>query len=386
MIERPDWNVDPPSLPSAPATTTAVAVVEGGRDWSPTPPGGREADDAKHAEWRDTHRTPRAAPGGFTVEDLALVAPADDAEDGDDWEQAEDSDLDELDEEAEADDLDVDPSAEDVDDVEEDVARPPAQQGATARRDRDQLDESALYRKLLVDGVFSPAELAKHYGLSTEELDALTKPPVTRQSVNQELARIDKFRRENRIAYNKDYKMQARERELLEAQNKIPAKAVEAAKSASQPHQSNAPGLDPALLESWDKQGGGVEYHLEVAHRTAQAVMDVMDEEEAEQFQQSFDQLDQSVQTEVFRFLAIDGAGAARPATDAELEVFASTEEGSALEQEWGSRAARNLGTARARIDLMLGSMSDADRKAASEWFEALPSSQAKAVLQALAR
>jgi hypothetical protein len=40
-------------------------------------------------------------------------------------------------------------------------------------------------------------------------------------SIDAELAQIDKSRRENRAAYNKDYKMQARERELLEAQMKI---------------------------------------------------------------------------------------------------------------------------------------------------------------------
>jgi hypothetical protein len=40
-------------------------------------------------------------------------------------------------------------------------------------------------------------------------------------SIDAELAQIDKSRRENRAAYNKDYKMQARERELIEAQMKI---------------------------------------------------------------------------------------------------------------------------------------------------------------------
>ena len=40
-------------------------------------------------------------------------------------------------------------------------------------------------------------------------------------SIDAELASIDKARRENRAAYNKDYKMQARERELIEAQQKV---------------------------------------------------------------------------------------------------------------------------------------------------------------------
>jgi hypothetical protein len=40
-------------------------------------------------------------------------------------------------------------------------------------------------------------------------------------SIDAELKAIDKARRENRPAYNKDYAMQARERELIEAQQKI---------------------------------------------------------------------------------------------------------------------------------------------------------------------
>lgn len=42
-------------------------------------------------------------------------------------------------------------------------------------------------------------------------------------SVDDELAKIDKMRRENRPAYNKDYAMQARERELIDARIKIQA-------------------------------------------------------------------------------------------------------------------------------------------------------------------
>ena len=84
-------------------------------------------------------------------------------------------------------------------------------------------DDSALHRKLLADGIFTPAELAKHYGLSDAEVDELSKPvpkPLSRQDIDKELAEIAKLRRTDRRAYNKDEAMQARERELLEARDK----------------------------------------------------------------------------------------------------------------------------------------------------------------------
>lgn len=45
------------------------------------------------------------------------------------------------------------------------------------------------------------------------------------EGVDEELAKIDKVMRENRDAYNKDEKMQARYRELLEAKEKLKARA-----------------------------------------------------------------------------------------------------------------------------------------------------------------
>ena len=49
-------------------------------------------------------------------------------------------------------------------------------------------DDSALYRKLVADGIFMPEELGRHYGLSGEEIDALSKPLPSRVSIDKELA------------------------------------------------------------------------------------------------------------------------------------------------------------------------------------------------------
>ena len=82
-------------------------------------------------------------------------------------------------------------------------------------------DDSALHRKLLAEGIFSLAELALHYGLNREELDALSVPlPPSRAEVEAELAEIARFRRQDRRAYFKDEALQQRERELIDLREK----------------------------------------------------------------------------------------------------------------------------------------------------------------------
>src|ERR1051326_6658377 len=76
--------------------------------------------------------------------------------------------------------------------------------------DAEDADDSALHRRLLADGVFTPAELRRVYGLSAEEVEALSKPKVpSRQSIEQEIASIQKDMKDNRQAYFKDEKKQA---------------------------------------------------------------------------------------------------------------------------------------------------------------------------------
>jgi hypothetical protein len=70
-------------------------------------------------------------------------------------------------------------------------------------------------------------------------------------------------------------------------------------------------------------------------------------------------------------------------ANDADIERFATTEEGAQLVKEWGRDVGRKLAIVCARLDRML--LNGGDMDAALEWFEDLTSAEAKSILTALA-
>jgi len=78
--------------------------------------------------------------------------------------------------------------------------------------DGGKLGNNPTFLKMLVDAAkaVNPASVVMP-GTATD----------SQQGIGDELAKIDKFRRENRKAYDKDEKMQARERQLIEAATKL---------------------------------------------------------------------------------------------------------------------------------------------------------------------
>ena len=117
---------------------------------------------------------------------------------------------------------------------------------------------------------------------------------------------------------------------------------------------------------------------------TVQAVLDAV--EDPEDFEASFDavfeELPERAQTAIRYELARAPDSPARPASEADLKRFGSTEEGAACIREWGEDAGRKLAIVRTRLDRLL---SAGEMEAASVWFDELPAAQAKAVLRALA-
>ena len=71
------------------------------------------------------------------------------------------------------------------------------------------------------------------------------------------------------------------------------------------------------------------------------------------------------------------------PATDADLDRFATTPEGAELRRQWGYDAPSRLSRARARAEQILASVDDAG--AILDWFNGLTSNQARAVIATLA-
>ena len=150
------------------------------------------------------------------------------------------------------------------------------------------------------------------------------------------------------------------------------------------PDRGDASGLDPALLAEWQEHGG-VEHHLQVARRAVQAALDPLEDDDRNELQDSFERLPVGSQSGILRFLAIQSSGAGRPASDAAVQQFASTDEGASLVAAWGRGASRKVGVVRGRMELTLSRMTEGDRDAATSWFDGLPSVQATAVLRALA-
>lgn len=142
--------------------------------------------------------------------------------------------------------------------------------------------------------------------------------------------------------------------------------------------------IGPELLEEW-RDAGGVAHHLQQLQATAQAVIDGVESDAQEAFTASFDALPASVQHEVYRFLSVAPSGAARSASPEILAEFASeSDERAAIAEQWGDEAPAKLGLVRQRTATILGSMSDDDQTAATEWLAALPEAHLMAVVRAL--
>ena len=102
-------------------------------------------------------------------------------------------------------------------------------------------------------------------GAEPAELPSAPAAPAREYSaVSTELDEIDAFRREHKSAYFKDAALQARERELIEAE------------LAEQPDPAPEPepaGLSADLLERWDTEGWGAEKHKAAAQDAALDVL-----------------------------------------------------------------------------------------------------------------
>jgi hypothetical protein len=212
---------------------------------------------------------------------------------------------------------------------------------------------------------------------------ALAKPAAKvvpkRRALDEEIEAIQKLMREDRRAYNADPKLQSRYLALLEQRGQLPARAEPEAGG-----QGDGSGLPQELLNEWETQGG-IQHHLTVARATVQAIDDALDEQEATRFQESFDRLPEAIQTSVYRYIAIDGTGGSRPASDQVVQEFASlNDECGALVSSWGDKAPRLLGIAKARIDTIMRSLSDKDRAAAQDWLDGLSPREQVAVIKAL--
>lgn len=126
-------------------------------------------------------------------------------------------------------------------------------------------------------------------------------------------------------------------------------------------------------------------HDLEIAHMYVQATLDAVPVADRAGFVAGFDGLPPGAQKAIIGELATPGKEYEGLAGEDELERFASTPEGAELVALWDDDADVNLGRVQARMSRIEANTSPAAIEIMWDWFDELPSSQAKAVFQALA-
>lgn len=152
---------------------------------------------------------------------------------------------------------------------------------------------------------------------------------------------------------------------------------------ASLPADEARGALDPALVAEWEASGGFTA-RLAQAQKGAIAILERLDPEDRGAFVAEFDALPEGVRSALFSEISLGSAGSVRNASDAEVDRFASTPEGSAMVKEWGYRANRNVAVIRDRITRILTRMTAEDIDVATTWFDTLPPTSAIAIYRML--
>ncbi len=129
------------------------------------------------------------------------------------------------------------------------------------------------------------------------------------------------------------------------------------------------------------------EHDAGIAHGAVTAVLDAIPAADLAGFEAGFDALPPGAQQAIVGELALsDRAELEAWASDDELEEFATTPEGAELVSAWGDEADDRLGMIQARLSRIEANISPAAIDTMWAWFDSLPSAQAKAVYQVLAR
>jgi hypothetical protein len=169
------------------------------------------------------------------------------------------------------------------------------------------------------------------------------------EAIDKELKAIADLRRTDRKAYNKDNTLHARELALLE------------------------------MKATWDESNAQDRRWKTRAAQIMRAVPD------AATFEQSYDRLWSNlseISRDAIRYeLALPATEyPARPASEADVALFATSDVGAELMKEWGGQARKKLALVQARAERLIRTGEEA-----VEWFESLPAPQAKAVIKVLA-
>lgn len=214
----------------------------------------------------------------------------------------------------------------------------------------DDLDE--LDRKLIASGAFTRERLAELYGRPADQIAPDKPKPPTRASIDNELAKIAQARRDDSKAYFKDDATQKRELALLEAKQTLEDEAKLAATltpDADELAKINAELAGIAKLRRDDRRAYQKDEKLQARERdlleakealthaaeaqeriegTVDAVLADMPDAEREAFTEIFDAMPAETHDVIREHLAAMPIEPARPASASDIERFAASDVG----------------------------------------------------------
>jgi len=147
-------------------------------------------------------------------------------------------------------------------------------------------------------------------------------------------------------------------------------------------------GASPTLAAEWGEAGDLPERLARAQDVAGAAVAGISDMEARADFETSFEGLPDGAQVAIIAEISMPEPGYVKEATDDDIELFASTEEGRALVGEWGGpntrAAARNVGIVTGKMRAAMDQMTESDREHFQVWFDGLTSGEARSALRAL--
>lgn len=279
--------------------------------------------------------------------------------------------------------------------------------------DDDAVDfDLAPARKAVSSGVMTPEEAVRHWNMSAAEAKALGTGPgrgaqAAIKAPETELAELRALKRADPKAYD-DNDVQKRELRVIdklhqraitpatiiaaamEPLNAVDAELAEIAKArkadfAGYRKDAAMQDRELTLLRQREEMAGEVKI-LEGLNAVVAPVLETAADREAfsSEFDTMYSSLPESGQEAMRAVLGGDVIEPSRPASEAQVETFATSDIGGELVQEWGRNAPKKLAMVRASIDQMI--MRGGNLDSAFAWFDKLPAEQAKAIVRSLAR
>lgn len=241
---------------------------------------------------------------------------------------------------------------------------------------------------------------------SGEEVEAVpeeTLPaPIEADSVDSEIATIEKRISVDRRGYFNDPKTQARYQELIAERDGIPLEETEAKTTTENDTPKSkevdvSPEVQEEILNYWKSEPGqkilhewnrvgGIEESAKSALKLTEDFKKTLPIESRADFETHVGALSTNTQIAMMSELQNPYVTRSIMASADEVKLFASNDPGAELIAEWGQQAARKVGIIRARAARIAAHLSDEEYKSFDYYLAHAPATEFKAMANYLAR